>query len=74
MTKRFNISTAKKYRSKIKGRKVKDQSISTVAMLDAFVLNTISGLDVKMLLSYIKYVSKFTIKFISSLDNTREAN
>ena len=54
MTKRFNISTAKKYRSKIKGRKVKDQSISTMAMLDAFVLNTISGLDVKMLLSYIK--------------------
>ena len=28
-------------------------------MLDDFVLRSISGLDVKILLSYIKYVSKF---------------
>ena len=58
------FSTAKKKLHQVKVSRRSLGTISTVAMLDSFVLKTISGLDVKILLSYIKYVSKFAIVYI----------
>ena len=60
----INFSTAKKKLHQVKVSRRSLGTISTVAMLDSFVLKTISGLDVKILLSYIKYVSKFAIVYL----------
>ena len=40
------------------------RTISTVAMLDDFVLKSISGLDVRILLSYMRYLLDVLIKLI----------